>query len=195
MHKSRSRRMQSLSIIMAVFASLIPLKVMVCGLGMCQCHKAGYSWEWGAPCVSDGVMEWQWPFHSQSYRSFTICSTLLFVLQPKAEEIPRSDLEQWLKFFYKTGKGFSQRLSNYDTPKETQLTSTDCTLPGFHTQGWTWVWAKLFDKITAPPKPLPHQSPALLPQPHHSHGDAGTTQEKSILLMCYILMFIVWLFV
>lgn len=36
---------------------------MGCGLGMCQCHKAGYSWELGAPHGSDGLREWQWPFH------------------------------------------------------------------------------------------------------------------------------------
>lgn len=56
------------------------------------------------------------------------------MLQQKAEEISKSDLEPWLKFYYKIGKGFSQGLSNDGSPEKTQLTSTDCTLPGFLTQ-------------------------------------------------------------
>lgn len=103
---------------------------------VCQCHKVGYFWELGAPYVRDGVMEWQCPLHGQSYRrGFSLCSTLLFILQQKAEEIPKSDLEPWLKFFYRIGKGFSQRPSNHGTPEKTQLTSTDWALPDLLTQG------------------------------------------------------------
>lgn len=50
-----------------------------------------------------------------------------FILQQKAEAT--------VEIFYKIWKGSSQRFSNDGTPEKTQLTSTDCALPGFLTQG------------------------------------------------------------
>lgn len=104
---------------MAIFASLTPLELMVCGFLRVSAIKQDIpgTGKWLLH-VSLMELEWQWPFHGQSYRRvFTKCSNLPFILQQEAEEIPRSHLEPRLKFFYKIGKGSSQGFSN-DSPPE-----------------------------------------------------------------------------
>lgn len=68
------------------------------------------SWSGGSHFIDD-VAE-GFSLHAQLF---------LFIVQQKAEEIPKSDLGQGLKFFNKIWKGSSERFADDAAPEETRL--------------------------------------------------------------------------